>query len=65
MNNDEVIKLLEEGLSWVNAYFQEYEKGMCRNPRYVEAHSKSVRILHVLTPMGVAMAGNEFDPYKD
>jgi tRNA-splicing ligase RtcB len=30
------------------------------------AHSDSVRILHTLTPVGVAMAGaNEFDPYKD
>jgi len=30
------------------------------------AHNPSVRILHTLTPVGVAMAGaNEFDPYKD
>jgi tRNA-splicing ligase RtcB len=29
-------------------------------------HGDSVRILHTLTPIGVAMAGaNEFDPYKD
>ncbi len=29
-------------------------------------HSASVKILHRLTPLGVAMAGeNEFDPYKD
>jgi tRNA-splicing ligase RtcB (3'-phosphate/5'-hydroxy nucleic acid ligase) len=29
-------------------------------------HSPSVRILHTLTPVGVAMAGaNEWDPYKD
>jgi tRNA-splicing ligase RtcB len=29
-------------------------------------HGKSIRILHTLTPLGVAMAGaNEFDPYKD
>lgn len=29
-------------------------------------HGDSVRILHTLTPVGVAMAGaNEFDPYKD
>ena len=29
-------------------------------------HGDSVRILHALTPVGVAMAGaNEFDPYKD
>src|SRR5580692_1098945 len=30
------------------------------------AHSDTVRILHTLTPVGVAMAGaNEWDPYKD
>ena len=29
-------------------------------------HAGSVRILHTLTPVGVAMASaNEFDPYKD
>ena len=29
-------------------------------------HGRSIRILHWLTPVGVAMAGaNEFDPYKD
>jgi tRNA-splicing ligase RtcB len=29
-------------------------------------HSESIRILHTLTPVGVAMAGaNEHDPYKD
>jgi tRNA-splicing ligase RtcB len=29
-------------------------------------HGESIRILHTLTPVGVAMAGaNEFDPYKD
>lgn len=30
------------------------------------AHRDSINILHTLTPIGVAMAGeNEFDPYKD
>jgi tRNA-splicing ligase RtcB len=30
------------------------------------AHGSTIRILHMLTPLGVAMAGaNEFDPYKD
>jgi tRNA-splicing ligase RtcB len=29
-------------------------------------HGKSIRVPHTLTPVGVAMAGeNEFDPYKD
>ena len=30
------------------------------------AQGKTIRVLHTLTPVGVAMAGaNEFDPYKD
>lgn len=32
----------------------------------LESHSESIRVLHTLTPIGVAMAGaNEIDPYKD
>jgi len=37
-----------------------------RLPEVLAAHSESIRVLHTLTPLGVAMAGaNEFDPYKD
>jgi len=37
-----------------------------RLPEVLAEHSTSIRILHTLTPVGVAMAGaNEFDPYKD
>jgi len=37
-----------------------------RLPEVLAAHGKSIRVLHTLTPVGVAMAGaNEFDPYKD
>ena len=32
----------------------------------LEHHSASIRVLHTLTPVGVAMAGeHERDPYKD
>ena len=32
----------------------------------LEAHSNTIKILHTLTPIGVAMAPNEcYDPYKD
>ncbi|WP_263419641.1 RtcB family protein [Terriglobus albidus] len=32
----------------------------------ISEHGDTVRVLHTLTPLGVAMAGaNEFDPYKD
>lgn len=37
-----------------------------RLPEVLEHHNKSVRVLHRLTPLGVAMAGSdEVDPYKD
>ncbi len=37
-----------------------------RLPEVLAHHSPSIRILHTLQPVGVAMAGeNEFDPYKD
>jgi tRNA-splicing ligase RtcB len=37
-----------------------------RLPEVLAAHGTSIRILHTLTPVGVAMAGaHEFDPYKD
>ena len=37
-----------------------------RLPEVLAFHSKSVRVLHTLTPLGVAMAGeNEVDPYRD
>ena len=37
-----------------------------RLPEVLEEHKKSICILHTLTPIGVAMAGeDEFDPYKD
>ncbi|BDI28946.1 hypothetical protein CCAX7_009970 [Capsulimonas corticalis] len=37
-----------------------------RLPEVLEHHKNSIKILHTLTPLGVAMAGeNEFDPYKD
>lgn len=37
-----------------------------RLPDVLAAHSESIRVLHTLTPIGVAMAGEgEIDPYKD
>ena len=37
-----------------------------RLPEVLQEHSGTIRILHTLTPIGVAMAGkDEFDPYKD
>jgi tRNA-splicing ligase RtcB (3'-phosphate/5'-hydroxy nucleic acid ligase) len=37
-----------------------------RLPDVLKAHEGMIRVLHTLTPIGVAMAGkNEIDPYKD
>jgi tRNA-splicing ligase RtcB len=37
-----------------------------RLPEVLAEHGETIRILHTLTPVGVAMAGkNEFDPYRD
>lgn len=37
-----------------------------RLPEVLEHHKNTVKILHTLTPIGVAMAGEDvFDPYKD
>ena len=37
-----------------------------RLPEVLEAHGDTIKILHHLQPIGVAMAGeDEFDPYKD
>jgi tRNA-splicing ligase RtcB len=34
--------------------------------RVLEHHAETVRVLHTLTPLGVAMAGGDIrDPYKD
>lgn len=37
-----------------------------RLPEVLGYHAESIRVLHTLTPIGVAMAGeDEFDPFKD
>ena len=37
-----------------------------RLPEVLAEHGDSIKILHTLTPVGVAMAGaNDHDPYKD
>ena len=37
-----------------------------RLPEVLAAHGDTIRILHTLHPIGVAMAGvDEFDPYRD
>jgi tRNA-splicing ligase RtcB len=37
-----------------------------RLPEVLAAHEGMIRVIHTLTPIGVAMAGKDtFDPFKD
>jgi len=36
-----------------------------RLPDVLAEHADTIRVLETLRPIGVAMAGEEFDPYKD
>ncbi len=60
--------------SWVNSYGTELRgAGVDESPhcykrleKVIAAHEGTIRILHTLTPIGVAMAGpDEWDPFKD
>jgi tRNA-splicing ligase RtcB len=64
----------EEMDAWVNgrgvvlrgAAEDEAPQAYKRLPEVLAHHAATIRILHTLRPIGVAMAGaNEYDPYKD
>lgn len=64
----------EQMMSWVHEQGVELrgagvdESPHCykRLPEVLRAHEGTIRVLHTLRPLGVAMAGaDEFDPYKD
>jgi tRNA-splicing ligase RtcB len=56
----------EKGVELRGAGVDELPHCYKRLPSVLEEHKNSVKILHTLTPIGVAMAGEyEFDPYKD
>ena len=55
-----------EGVELRGAGLDEAPQCYKRLPEVLEEHAGSIRVLHTLRPIGVAMAGaNEFDPYKD
>jgi len=55
-----------EGVTLRGADTDESPQAYKRLPEVLTHHSSSVNILHVLKPLGVAMAGGEVvDPYKD
>jgi tRNA-splicing ligase RtcB len=58
--------LRREGVELRGAGTDESPHVYRRLPEVLEAHAGTIRILHTLRPIGVAMAGeHEFDPYKD
>ena len=55
-----------QGVTLRGAGTDESPQAYKRLPEVLEHHKTSVKILHTLKPMGVAMAGeNELDPFKD
>jgi tRNA-splicing ligase RtcB len=55
-----------EGVELRGAGLDESPHCYKRLPEVLAEHGDSIRIIHTLRPIGVAMAGaNEFDPYKD
>lgn len=58
--------VVREGVSLRGAGVDESPHCYKRLPEVLAAHEGTIRILHTLRPIGVAMAGaQEFDPYKD
>lgn len=58
--------LAREGVELRGAGTDESPHVYRRLPEVLEAHTDSIRVLHTLRPLGVAMAGEDvFDPYKD
>jgi tRNA-splicing ligase RtcB len=56
----------EQGVELRGAGTDESPHCYKRLPEVLDYHAGTVRVLHTLKPLGVAMAGeNEFDPYKD
>jgi tRNA-splicing ligase RtcB len=58
--------IAEKGVELRGAGTDESPHCYKRLPEVLAHHGNSIRVLHTLTPLGVAMAGeNEVDPYKD
>ncbi len=58
--------LAREGVTLRGGGLDESPHAYRRLPDVLEAHAASIRILHTLRPIGVAMAGADVaDPYRD
>src|SRR3990167_3690286 len=53
------------GVELRGAGLDEAPQAYKRLPEVLAHHADTIRIIHTLRPLGVAMAGNQYDPYKD
>jgi tRNA-splicing ligase RtcB len=67
VRHDEMMKwIAEKGVVLRGGDLDEAPQAYRRLPEVLAAHAGTIRILHTLTPLGVAMAGRDIvDPYKD
>lgn len=67
IRHDEMMKWLhDKGVVLRGGDLDEAPQAYRRLPEVLSAHKETIRILHTLRPLGVAMAGRDIvDPYKD
>ena len=67
VRHDEMMKwLADKGVVLRGGDLDEAPQAYRRLPEVLAAHEGTIRILHTLRPLGVAMAGKDIvDPYKD
>ena len=67
VRHDEMMKWLQDRhVTLRGGDLDEAPQAYRRLPEVLAAHSGTIRILHTLQPLGVAMAGRDIaDPYKD
>jgi tRNA-splicing ligase RtcB (3'-phosphate/5'-hydroxy nucleic acid ligase) len=67
VRHDEMVKwLADKGVVLRGGDLDEAPQAYRRLPEVLAAHTGTIRILHTLRPLGVAMAGKDIvDPYKD
>jgi len=67
VRHDEMVKwLADRRIILRGGDLDEAPQAYRRLPEVLNAHAGTIRILHTLRPLGVAMAGRDIiDPYKD
>src|SRR5207253_951389 len=67
VRHDEMMKWIHDrGIELRGGDLDEAPQAYRRLPDVLAAHAGTIRVLHTLRPLGVAMAGrNEIDSYKD